>query len=642
MNESHRPTHETPLEALGLIRKDEQRLHNCLRRAGYTTVEQVVTASDDELLAVSGLGPRSIGFLCGRIAETHLAPGETRLALLGLSERPLAALKSRGILTREQALALTLGDFLVIPGLILSSRMEVLEMFGAMPPEPEGGSAAAGGLEMAEADPAALLADSLDAWADAWLATLGHDRQEETLRLRYGLDGAAPAQAEAATASGRQRAQQVEKAALGKLRQDHSLTFMAPFVALITDLLAGAGGLADDAELAGFLRSRLNVGRLAPVPIARLALDAWAGRRTARPNGLWLLAPLTEEHVASFQESITQALSGAAVVLSEEQIMAAADAQPFPYPAPPVGGGDFLRACLRLHPHVMRLGEGYVLTRRQRIGAIFIALGDRPRPVHYTQIAAAANTLLAPPQRASPETLHALMERHPAIFRRFGHGKFKLTSPDDPRDASVPDAVCRVLGDAREPLHYEEVTLRVLSDWEVAPASIHAAINRDPRVRACGRGFFGLRDLRAEAGPAVTTTEQPLHVNASPLVDVWKGMQRAAEAGDVRKVVRRINLQRKQSDIEMLIGRPLTKEEGQDLLHASSEREFLALAAIGTAADRLMSLRQAARGLAARGDTPALVAVLQAGIETAQAAASGEDVQAPVGCVSVNSAVTKS
>lgn len=157
----------------------------------------------------------------------------------------------------------------------------------------------------------------------------------------------------------------------------------------------------------------------------------------------------------------------------------------------------FILACLKADPEIEQTSTGlYALEKwsRTRLDEMIIVLREIGHPAHYKEITEKTNLLLPPEQRTNPRVIHAHLGRLPKIFVRVGHGMFGLVEWGLPDDGNLANAVCRVLEEAGQILHIDEITNEVLNTWCVNPSSVYAAIDNDNRIVRIEKGHYGLAE----------------------------------------------------------------------------------------------------------------------------------------------------
>ncbi len=89
------PTAEAPIDDLKL----QARATSSLRREGITTIGQLATRTEDELLAIEGIGPASVEEIKAKLTDLGLTPGQPLPASAGAAVAPTAVAATAVVVT---------------------------------------------------------------------------------------------------------------------------------------------------------------------------------------------------------------------------------------------------------------------------------------------------------------------------------------------------------------------------------------------------------------------------------------------------------------------------------------------------------------------------------------------------------------
>jgi len=521
------------------------RSYNCLCRSGISTVSQLVSLSDKDLLLIRNLGAKCLAEIreklrtylaehpfkssaapepdppdVGEFAEYESPPepfsaclDPTPLDVLGLSLRPYNALMRQGITTIGDLASMSLEQILMVRNVGRKSLAEIKSKLDAyltrsahteipgpvvephppspVPPRPD-----------AEGRTAITGEQTLAKRVERLLAPL-RERQRLILRSRYGLDGEALTLEQLGERLGvtRERVRQIQQRALVALQRYRWNSVADSLISLMVDLTSRAGGLISGAQIEATLCHEMCVGDIDPVSAARLisCLTAelkWLDKIDALGLTRWPLALIPA--ISRKLEAVLAARYAPTPI--EDVLYAFKDTSIYQKYRAELKD-DFILACLRAHPQI-DIDDGDLCSLKKwsdhRLDEIVLALREVGEPEHYSVIAKRVNALLPPDQRTTPHNILAELGRRADLFVRVGRGVFGLREWGLPDDGCLANAAHRVLSEAGEPLHIEVITDRVLETWRAGRPSVLAAVLNDDRFHRVAPAVFGLIEWEIE------------------------------------------------------------------------------------------------------------------------------------------------
>ncbi len=262
---------------------------------------------------------------------------------------------------------------------------------------------------------------------------------------------------------------------------------------MLYHLIRQSGGIVPEQRLAPMLSNAMEVGEVNPIGAIHLILTLAPHARWLRDLAAWALRTYPVEQGLRIQRAALRILNKNGVSLTLPQMLCAIQKE-HPFSHHPLQL-SFIEACLRSHPAIYIDHRGYcglLKWQRSHTDMIVLALRELRKPSHYSVIAAKANELL----RSTPmseHNVHAILGRRSDIFVRVGHGIFGLQEWGLPDDGNVANAIYRVLSEAGRPLHLSEITDRVLETWKVRPGTVYVALTQDSRFVNVGKGIYQLK-----------------------------------------------------------------------------------------------------------------------------------------------------
>ncbi len=518
----------TPLEMLGL----STRPHNALVRSGITTVEQLATMSDGEIMKVRNIGTKSLTEIEDRLKAylaVHVWPTETMTAEekpKPLSPSPPLADPELLDSAREKTIPLDKISVkrLALPVSLQSSMTWVTTIIGlAQQPRDmwERNEEITRRLDcyltwlikQDEADWAdevasrdisplhrlELVETSLEDLMKKLLASL-ESRERQVMRWRYGLDGEELTLEEAAERLHltSERVRQLQNQALRVLRHPKCRDIIRPLRALLVYLLEQAGGLMNEAQLEAALQQEMVIGSVNPIDAARLILELDANVKWLRKTRVWGLRSCPLGQLKNVQAQLSQVLQEEFAPLPVHEVVTRFRSTSFYRDHSDELTDTFVVACLKVHPGIEIDDDVGLCALTKWTGKslpeIVRVLRELGESAHYTVIAEKTNALLESEMQPSAHNIHAHMQRLPDIFVRVGHGIYGLAEWGLHNDGSLANAAYRILREAARPLHIDVLTDEVLKTWRAQPGSVCAAVENDARFNRIGSGVYYLRE----------------------------------------------------------------------------------------------------------------------------------------------------
>lgn len=344
---------------------------------------------------------------------------------------------------------------------------------------------------------------SVQAIIDHLLGQL-NNREQQILKLRYGLDGIEPRTLGAVGQTmgcTRERVRQIEIKALRILRSYYNQVVIQPLVSRLRERLEQSQGVlaiqaAQDAlyrpgddvtiqpdRLLGFLLRLVDgIQRVKSLPILILTTSPYDAQT---------------QHVGAVCNRLKHVIAQALAPLPVKDVVSRFASDKKGKTIYAYISDEFLVACLKAHPDIV-LDDQNMCSLKQwatrRTDDIVIVLREHGKPLHYSEIAERVNQRLPDDQQTTAHNIHAQIGRMTDIFIRVGHGVFGLAEWGLVQDNNIANAAYRILTEAGGALHIEELTDRVLETWHVRRTSVKAAIDLDDRFEQVGRNLYWLRN----------------------------------------------------------------------------------------------------------------------------------------------------
>jgi RNA polymerase sigma factor (sigma-70 family) len=438
------------------------RTFNALRRAGISTLADLITLRESDILSIHNAGKRSL-------QEIH-----DTLSRIDIDQ-----------VRQEEEAALCSCD----------------ESDRALPSE--------AGLSLSETNGYRSSVNSLEDLApdDLLEQFLSHltERDYQVIILRYGLAGHQKQTLEEVggiLGCTRERVRQIEKRTLNKLQVLQHYRFIQPLIVRLEHALEQSHGILSLAAASAILYDNdvENIPTQA-TQIVLFVLNFAHNIKLIKGMPILLLdtppfAPSIEhvdEVCTIFKRIVTEALAPLPV---SDVLARFADDRKGKRLVEHIEQA-YLIACLRAHPDIL-IDEQDSCSLKQwehrRLDDMIIVLREHGKPLHYREIANRVNQRLPEDQQTTAHNIHAHIGRLPDIFVRVGHGVFGLAEWGLARDDNLADAAHRVLTEVGHALSIEELIDRVLETWRVKRTSVRAAIDLDDRFEQVGRNIYWLKN----------------------------------------------------------------------------------------------------------------------------------------------------
>lgn len=534
-----------PLDVLDL----SARAYNCLRRAGYKTVNQVAGLSDTELSEIHFVGQKTLEEIKKKLAayleaitrgsagkQTEVPPitFPTELFrhgyLLGppplVDPQILDRVQQRGIpIASISTDRLELGH-----SCRLQLESEGIETIGELASEPYdkwrrnlpirrkldlylrclieeeetvwAKEVAGDGLSLLHRR--ALAKVTLEQLVQDWLSDLP-SRQRKVLGWRYGLYSESLTLSEVGEQQlelTRERVRQIQVEAERGLVNPIRRRRIGPLIGLVSYLLEAAGGLLNEEQIDSALRQEIAIGNISSAPVVHMIAKIYGAFSWLRETKAFGLPSFPLNKVGDVHRCLAHILESRYVPLSGGLIISEFKKSSFYDKHRSQLSDDFIEACLSVHPNIVESSEKGVYGLRKwetrHTDEIVLALQEIGEPAHYSEITERVHSLLDGEMEASERNIHAILQRRSDLFVRVGHGIYGLRRWGLPDDGSVANAAVRVLMEAGKPLHHETISNLVLETWHVNPNSVYMAVNSDARFVNIGRGVYWLREMLSE------------------------------------------------------------------------------------------------------------------------------------------------
>lgn len=492
-----------PLQSLPL----RPRTLNALRRAGIFTLEQLQRMTEAELSRLRGLGPKGLAEIQAVMpSSTPVVSASPDIAVQAeaisirpdLACRPLAELKlPASLVQRLQSAGITkIGDLVEngqprlqnIPRIGKASEARIiLELEGyLLTALQDVGEAAPEIVAEVQAEAAVW---TLDEKIAALLSHVASERVVNLLSWRFGLEGKTWTLEQVGKELGisRERARQLEHAALETLRRDHPgevETLFRP----AHETFAAVGGVATLRYLLEQLPGIYNLDRVHLLGAVRFLLRT-SGDVTRMPGGLWHLKDSPLGEVAAIDDCIVTLLRKRLEPMPVEELTTEIARTPaFPvvvsrYPS------FSLAARARANPHTDVLPSGSIALReweRTRLDETVRALRDLGVPSHYRQIAAQVQTHAVEDTAISVETIHNLLLTEAMFVRMrrgiFGLAEWQRAGPD------IVRGIQALLATANTPLHRSELAQAL----GLNERAVERCLISQPEFSPAGNGYYKL------------------------------------------------------------------------------------------------------------------------------------------------------
>lgn len=508
--------------------------YHALRRAGISTVDQLVVLSDAQLLAIRSIGVATMADIRSKLGYSSHTPSlrdegtpcpETQAVPLSpnlvYDEAPLAVLDLEGRYARtlkRQGGVATVGEL----ARWTRQELQAIRWVGTgMVTAVERALAAWEELPSAEKQRRVLLQaattladtadsntshrsqmarplpDTLGALVNQWLQGLP-ERARDIVCARFGIGCTVETLQEIAQRVGltRERVRQIQARSMRRMAAGRRKEELRRFVLGVERLVEQMEGLVSAEELQRELPLAVPLGDgLDAVVAAQLLSEASDNLVWLRGEGALALANVPYRHIPDIRRELRKiATSEPDGLLADDVIARYLNAHLFD--AQPSAPDAFVRACLRTDTDMKRANgrvhsdRGRGGSHQERIRAALSALG---KPRHYGEICAKVNARSPEDQQMTERSVYSCLQLYSDTFVRVGRGVYGLVEWGLPDDGSVANAVCRVLAEAGRPLAKEEITQRVLATWSVSEMTVQAALYTDNRIVHLRRGLWGLK-----------------------------------------------------------------------------------------------------------------------------------------------------
>jgi DNA-directed RNA polymerase alpha subunit len=343
------------------------------------------------------------------------------------------------------------------------------------------------------------------------------ERGRQILIWRYGIDGNRLSLREAGDNLGitRERVRQLQSQFLRRLQLPENsyggINFLAPFVEYLERLINSNHGIVNDEELIEIVeRDEIaGFGDKDPRGMLDFICEIDSKFRYEKRMHYISLASYSTDEIISVLTQLRSILEEERTPTSQENILAKFKKTSYFKQRNVKRSNEFILACLKVDPEIEQQENDLFALEKwssTRLDEMIMVLRDIGHPAHYSEITRKINQLFPLEQRTTPRNIHGHLSRLPEIFIRVGHGVFGLSEWGLFDDGNLANAAYRVIKEVGRPLHIDTITERVLITWRVRPESVYAAIQNDERFVRIGTGVYYLREL-------------PLIENDTPKVD---------------------------------------------------------------------------------------------------------------------------
>lgn len=349
---------------------------------------------------------------------------------------------------------------------------------------------------------------TLEKLIDNLLSHLSNEKYRTIIRLRFGLDGGGLRTLEQIGKTlglSKQRIRQIEHDVMGKLliKSAQDGLIRALHISIGNEMKT-QGGLMTVLQLQKPVADLTGVGEidldgailllLSLRPSQFIQLDK--GKRWGLKDApLNLIGPLSGQLIESL-DKVHGPLSLTSLIeqLKNSNLTQQDDIDWL------VSSG-FIEACLSTNDYFeMTEDSEWSLTqwRKGRTEEIVKALRKLGKPSHFTEIAAIANEMLPPSQRASARVYHAQLSNKPHLFIWVGSGTFGLVEWGLKRTRFYRDIAEELLQNRGEPLSFEEIFPVIKAEREASPESIKFML-ANSRFRQYPNNKYGLASWTEES-----------------------------------------------------------------------------------------------------------------------------------------------
>jgi len=439
---------EAPLDKISvLVLGLSARGYNALRRANIHTIQQLINCTEKDLLSLRNIGVTTLYDVRNKLnsyIDTMLRTGDWDPQLIQNSDNTE------------------------------SSLSPPLEQVGAAP--------------------------TLDEAFNELFRTLKNPRQSMIIRLRYGLGDGIPRTLEEIGqhfSITRERVRQIENKIFKRIFHPTRRYILDDIVRPFQFVLRQAGGILKEGQIAEKISEVTVLGEINPIGATRFVLGVTSQLEEIW-DGIWALKecplecfPIVTSTAAMRLEKNHSRMRYNKLVSEVRRTLESGDDA-----SQRAADTLFIEACLQADTQFEISHDGWcVLSKWQQsyVDKIVEVLRGKNTPLHYSEIASNANTLLNGNREVPEHNIHAILQRRQDLFVWVGQGTYALVEWGIQRPTYYVEIISDILEAEGESLPADEIIRRVEEIRPCKKTSIMMYLTLNDRFAEFGPSTYGLR-----------------------------------------------------------------------------------------------------------------------------------------------------